>query len=523
VPASHGFPPRLAREYADRRRVAVSVITPRWEFRTFGQHFGAAEAAFGAMTPGAVQETDEVYLLVDDGQPTTNVVKIRFDLMDVKTLREVSPDGLERWEPVAKVAFPLAPADLAIMTQALRLPSTPSDDAAASLDGFLAEFGRPQGPVRAVAVHKRRVRYSPGGCTAEVSDVTADGQATRTIAIEAEDPEVVLAAVRAVGLGGYVNTSYPVGLAALLGGRAPRYAVIDVGTNSVKFHLAERLDDGTWRPVIDRAEITRMGEALGSRGTVAPGALERTIEVIKGMADEATRQGAVAIAAVGTAWVRAASDREDVLTTIRERSGVSVEELSGEEEARLAYKAVALGLPTDAGDVVVFDTGGGSTQFTFGHDGQVSERYSLPLGAVAYTERFGLAGAITAATLGEVLATLGVDFASLDGRPTPDALVAMGGAVTNLAAVKHEMAVYDPSVIRGTVLERETVDREIELFRTRDAEARRTIVGLQPARAEVILAGACIVRMVMDKLGRVSLTVSDSGLRHGVLVERFGA
>ena len=162
----------------------MSVIIPRWEFRTFGQRFGAAEAAFGAMTPGGVQESDEIYLLVDDGQPTTDVVKIRFDLMDVKTLREVNPDGLERWEPVAKVAFPLAPADLAIVTQALRLPSTPSDDAAASLDGFLGEVAQPGSAVRAVAVHKRRVRYAPGGCTAEVSDVTADGQPIRTIAIE---------------------------------------------------------------------------------------------------------------------------------------------------------------------------------------------------------------------------------------------------------------------------------------------------------------------------------------------------
>ena len=68
-----------------------------------------------------------------------------------------------------------------------------------------------------------------------------------------------------------------------------------------------------------------------------------------------------------------------------------------------------------------------------------------------------------------------------------------------------------------------TIDREIERFRTLDADARRTIVGLQPARAEVILAGACIVRTVMDKLGQASLTVSDFGLRHGVLAERFGA
>jgi exopolyphosphatase/guanosine-5'-triphosphate,3'-diphosphate pyrophosphatase len=241
------------------------------------------------------------------------------------------------------------------------------------------------------------------------------------------------------------------------------------------------------------------------------------------MAQEAKREGAIALAAVGTAWLRKVDDRDGVLAAIRARTGVLIEEVSGDEEARLAYSAVSIGLSTDVGHLVVFDTGGGSTQFNFGHDGVVDERYSVPIGAVAYTERFGLAGAISAATLDEVLAALAVDFASLDGRPRPDALVAMGGAVTNLAAVKHQLAVYDPVVIRGTVLDREVVDREIELFRTRDADGRREIVGLQPARAEVILAGACIVRTVMDKLDQASLTVSDFGLRHGVLYERFSA
>ena len=83
------------------------------------------------------------------------------------------------------------------------------------------------------------------------------------------------------------------------------------------------------------------------------------------------------------------------------------------------------------------------------------------------------------------------------------------------------MATYDPRSSRF-VLDRAEVERQIELYRSRDADARRTIVGLQPKRAEVILAGACVVRTVMDKLGKQSLTVSDRGLRHGVLVERFG-
>ena len=81
---------------------------------------------------------------------------------------------------------------------------------------------------------------------------------------------------------------------------------------------------------------------------------------------------------------------------------------------------------------------------------------------------------------------------------------------------------YDPDTIQGTVLKRSEIDRQIELYRSRDADERRIIAGLQPKRAEVILAGACIVGAIMDKLGKDSLTVSDRGLRYGVRAEAFG-
>jgi len=126
--------------------------------------------------------------------------------------------------------------------------------------------------------------------------------------------------------------------------------------------------------------------------------------------------------------------------------------------------------------------------------------------------------------LTEVAHEIGAGFARLDGRDRPDLLIGMGGAVTNLAAVRHGLSDYDPEVVHGTVLDRAEVERQIELYRTRDADGRRRdVVGLQPSRAEVILAGACIVRAVLDLLGTDSLTVSDGGLRHGVLVDRFGA
>ncbi len=146
----------------------------------------------------------------------------------------------------------------------------------------------------------------------------------------------------------------------------------------------------------------------------------------------------------------------------------------------------------------------------------------MEVGAARFTEEFGLDGVTSPHRLDEARAAIASDLARLDGRPTPAALLGMGGAVTNLAAVRHGLAEYDPDVVQGTVLDRAEIDRQIEIYRTRDAAERRSIVGLQPARAEVILAGAAIVRTVLDKLGVDSLTVSDRGLRYGVLAERFG-
>jgi exopolyphosphatase/guanosine-5'-triphosphate,3'-diphosphate pyrophosphatase len=268
--------------------------------------------------------------------------------------------------------------------------------------------------------------------------------------------------------------------------------------------------------------VTRLGEGLQETGAISPEPLERTVAAIAGMVEEAERRGVTAIAAVGTAGLRIARNGEDVVAAIRSGAGVTVEVIPGEEEGRLAYLAVQANLGLDEGALVVFDTGGGSTQFTFGRGSQVDERFSLEVGAVRYTERFGLAAEVSAGVLGEALAAISADLSRIDGRESPDALVGMGGAITNITAVKHGLATYDPDVVQGTVLDRAEIDRQIQLYRSRPSEARRAIVGLQPKRSDVILAGACIVRTVMEKLARDTLTVSDRGLRHGVLLERFG-
>jgi exopolyphosphatase/guanosine-5'-triphosphate,3'-diphosphate pyrophosphatase len=217
-----------------------------------------------------------------------------------------------------------------------------------------------------------------------------------------------------------------------------------------------------------------------------------------------------------------AANAGELADAVRERCGIEIDSIAGEEEARLAYLAATRALALGEGSRVVFDTGGGSSQFTFGHGEHVEERFSVNVGAVRFTEAFGLGDAVSEDVLSSAVEAIAADLGRLDGRPSPDALVGIGGANTNLAAVKHALAEYDPDVVQGTVLDAEEVDRQIELYRARSAEERRAIVGLQPQRADIILAGACIVRTVMRKLGRDSLVVSDRGLRHGLLVERFG-
>lgn len=311
------------------------------------------------------------------------------------------------------------------------------------------------------------------------------------------------------------------GLKALVGFGGVRYAVIDIGTNSVKLAVGEREQDGSWRDVADRSEVTRLGEGLTDGGALGSEPIARTVDAIAALTSEARDAGAVEIAAVATAGMRMAANPGDLIDAVKACCDIEVEVIPGDEEARLAYMAVMAALPGASGRLAVFDTGGGSSQFTFGEATTIREQFSVNVGAARFTERFGLDAAVSADVVRDARAAIASKLTRLDGE-APDAVVGMGGAVTNIAAVQHGLADYDPAVVQGTVLERAEIERQIEDYRTRTADERRAIPGLQPKRAEVILAGACIVATVLELLGRDSLTVSARGLRHGVMVERFG-
>jgi exopolyphosphatase/guanosine-5'-triphosphate,3'-diphosphate pyrophosphatase len=497
----------------------MADIVHRWEWRVFGSRFPVAEAAFGGLTPlGDPQVTEETYLL---GNDVVNV-KIRFDLLDVKTLVEVDDNGLELWAPELKTEFPISAADVDTVHDIWGRTTRNLERDSYTRGQFLDELIAPDPDLDVAEVHKRRVRYSVDGCMGEMTDVTVRDRATRTLAVESEDRRALWAAVEKLGLAGHVNMSYSQGLSRLLGKSPVRYAVVDIGTNSVKFHVGEQHPDRSWSRIVDRAAVTRLGEGLDETGEIQQEPLERTIAAVVEMVEEARQLGALAIAAVGTAALRNAGNSQLAIRRIREQTGVEVQVLSGEEESRLAYLAVMAGTELADGSLVVFDTGGGSTQVTSGRGDEVLERFSVDVGAVRYTERYGLDRATDQKTLDEVRRALTGDLARLDGREPPDVLVGMGGAITNITAVSRSMEVYDPDVVQGATLDVSEIDRQIALYASMDEEERRSVTGLQLNRAGVILAGALIVRTVMEKLRRENLVVSDRGLRHGLIRARFG-
>ena len=185
----------------------MTEIVPRWEWRSFGPSFGSAESTLVGLASGDAQESDELYFLSKDEAN----VKIRDGMLDIKLLQEVDPDGLERWEPVLKQGFPLSAEHVEEALTHLGVTDASAKRAEYELEQFLDEVIRLSGVVRVARIRKRRVRFEMGGCMGELTDVSTNGRSTRTVAVESEDPDAVVEVVRALGLGAYVNTSYPRG------------------------------------------------------------------------------------------------------------------------------------------------------------------------------------------------------------------------------------------------------------------------------------------------------------------------
>ena len=297
--------------------MAVQIV-PRWEWRSFTHRAPYADAVFDALTPASIDVSDELYLIAPDGDN----VKVRDDLIDIKVLRETDESGLQRLEPVLKVPFPLPPDIAQQVFSSLRQPAPPLGPDGLTLEELAVAAQHGDG-VLVLPVHKTRARYSVDGCAAERTVMEVAGHLARSIAVESTNPSEVLAAMDTLGLRNYVNLDVPTGLRLLVERAPERYAVIDVGTNSVKLRVAELDADGTgpWGTVADRAVVTRLGDGLDETGVIGAEPLDRTVRAVDELAQEARRAGVRAIAAVATAGARKARNQAELVSAVQIAAG----------------------------------------------------------------------------------------------------------------------------------------------------------------------------------------------------------
>lgn len=298
-------------------------------------------------------------------------------------------------------------------------------------------------------------------------------------------------------------------------------AIIDVGSSSIKFFLGGWNRDGTLLTIIDENDIALLGEGLRETGIISDNAMFRNSEVIFKYAQRARANGADEIVCIGTMALRNAKNADDFVSLIKETSKLDLKIISGQEEARLSYLAVLSALPLQDGKLVIFDTGGGSTEFIFGEGSVGINRFSVDLGALRITEKYFPASPVAQSSIGDAIQEIDAVFDEYGLKETVTHLVGMGGTVTSMGAVKQKMAKYDPDRIQGSTLTLTDVEQQIEMYRSKSVEDRKKIVGLQPKRAEVILAGACILKVIISRLGVDKLTISDRGLRHGMAFDMF--
>ena len=305
--------------------------------------------------------------------------------------------------------------------------------------------------------------------------------------------------------------------------QAAKVAAIDIGTNSVLLVIAAVEATGP-RPLLERATITRMGEGVDKTRRLAPAAIERNLACLRAYAEDLRAHGSPRLDVVGTSALRDAEGARDFLDEAERILGVRPRVIAGDEEARLTFNGSLSGLSL-AGKLLVFDIGGGSTELILGEAGSSAppeSRVSLDIGSVRLFERH----VHHDPPLPEELASVEADIARQLASAEPLArirgdesltLVGVAGTVTTLKALELGLDDYDSARVHGAVLTLSAVESLCTKLSSMPLAERQRLPGLQPKRADVIVAGALIVRDLLRSAGASQTTVSDRGVRFGLL------
>ena len=291
-----------------------------------------------------------------------------------------------------------------------------------------------------------------------------------------------------------------------------RVAAVDLGTNSTRLLVAD-VEDGRISEIVRRLRITRLGEGVDRGRRLQEAPMARVHAVLGEYRRELEALGATRTLLVATSAVRDAGNGADFLGELERDYRLVARLLGGDDEALLTFRGVTAGREL-AGETLIVDIGGGSTELLLGGPDGVSFHTSLDVGCVRMTERFLASDPPAPAELAACSAHVRSLLPDLKVR----AAIGVAGTVTTLAALDLGLSEYDPERIHGHVLTSRTVGRELALLASLPLERRRELPGLEPARAPVIVAGVAIVREVLARYDLEELEASERDILHGAVL-----
>lgn len=302
-------------------------------------------------------------------------------------------------------------------------------------------------------------------------------------------------------------------------------AGIDIGTNTLRLLIAET-GSATLQEIYSDRRITRLGEQLDLTNELSAIPRERSLKALADFAFKIKRYPVNQISAVGTSALRNAANATEFIRDVFEQTGLSINVISGREEARLTLLGVSRALSTiSLESAIVIDIGGGSTEIVSGNLRAQPVDISLPLGAVYLTDRFILNDPPTEEEMGLLREFVRAELRNvsfdIDARNRGSVLAGTAGTITTLAAMDQKLPEYLPEKINGSVLTLGSVEQMIAKLSGTALKRRREIPGLEPGREDIILAGAIITQEIMKRFGFTELRVSDWGLREGILFDLY--
>ena len=302
-----------------------------------------------------------------------------------------------------------------------------------------------------------------------------------------------------------------------------KIGAIDIGTNSMRLLTAD-FENGVLKDRRKYVNTTRIGQGVDENGYITEEAIDRNIKAIKEYRVKCDDYGCERIICMGTSALRDSKNREEFIKRAKDESGIDVNVIPGETEAKLGFKGVLNGSTTEGG-ILILDIGGGSTEFIFGDRDGIKNSVSINIGALRLTEKFAKTDPVSEENMSEMYEFIEQetkDIVSYLKEQEISELWGIGGTITSMSAINQKLEVYSMEKIHASKISYDEVSDILDMLKKMSHDERVSLNGLQPKRADIITAGVVILFVVMNQLLCREINVSEYDNLEGVIYETAG-